>query len=651
MAKSVHVRLGPANVTWDGSRLCVSTGEVERTWLWTGRGLATVGLRRVDGGLEWSAADCPAASDWGLPDGSAPPEARLVRAAVQRTTDEGFTSEHLRAAVTMDYPSAGLRVRFTADAYPGAPGIRTQLAVRALPHFDAAGVRPGAGDAARTDGIAASLADAELRAAGYYNDTQHRNRPDTPILREESLTLGEKPVVVDWANLLFVRRGMEGMVWVKESRKCVNQPGVFTGAFTCSRDGIEVTGWGMSPTDITPRKYLTAWAVWCVLWEGDDSACQLALKRFDRARFPVDHERDVYVMANTWGSTDNCRDAQEAAREENVLREIDSQADLGIDVQQIDDGWQGNQHRGWLPAPNRYPRGWENVVQRAREKGVILGLWAAGERISLEKLKWNYLHGGFRYYKLDFLNLTDRARVEKMMEKARRFVRFTGGRVRINWDVTENEPRVGYFFAREFGNIYLANRKPSKPENVVYIPYLVLRDAWHVARYVNLNKFQVSIQNIDRVDRERSNAWRYTHSYCVAVAFMGCPIFFQETHYYSERARAEIRSLLAVYKRVRHEMFDGFVFPIGDEPNDASWTGFQNHDPNTGCGFLLVFRELHNPDARVELRLHFAGGRELELEDLVTGAREIRRAAADGRVAFEMARAPGFRFLRYRLRD
>ncbi len=37
-----------------------------------------------------------------------------------------------------------------------------------------------------------------LHAIGYFNDTQNRHKPDTHLLREESV----KPGLTDWANIL-----------------------------------------------------------------------------------------------------------------------------------------------------------------------------------------------------------------------------------------------------------------------------------------------------------------------------------------------------------------------------------------------------------------------------------------------------------------
>jgi hypothetical protein len=217
----------------------------------------------------------------------------------------------------------------------------------------------------------------------------------------------------------------------------------------------------------------------------------------------------------------------------------------------------------------------------------------------------------------------------------------------VNLDVTENAPRIGYYFGREYGNIYLENRKPMNPVNVVYHPYLVLRDAWQVSKYTNLNKFQVSIQNIDRVNKEVSDAYLHNHPYTVAITLMGSPIFFQETHYYSDEAREQIKPVLATYKQHRDEMYKGYVFPIGEKPNNASWAGFQNYNPNTNAGYLTLFREINNEEKSKRIKLNFLSGKTLQLTNLMTQETVQKSVDENGTIEFAIDQAADFRFYKY----
>ncbi|MFW6163686.1 MAG: hypothetical protein ACODAJ_13025 [Planctomycetota bacterium] len=642
----VSARLGAARARAGDGLLTVTTGVLERTWRWTGRGLVTTGLRHLPSGREWASGEPARACDWAvaglIDDATEGTLASLTARAVRRSP---WTSPHVEVVSDVRYPDPRLRVQHVVWVYPDSPGIRTQLRLRGM-----RGYKPGAGDSGRVEHVPAHPSGGRRRAIGYYNETQRRNRRDTPLLREETLDPSSGEQTIDWASLLCLEDADGGLCLVKESHKCVNQPGVDTGAFVASGRGIEVTGLGPSPADILVGRFRDCWATWCILYAGGDADREQAVKAFDRIRYPIDPRRDIFIMANTWGSTPCREEARQAAREENVLREIASAADLGIDVQQIDDGWQGNQYRRWRPVKARYPQGWRRVKAAAKRHGVTLGLWAA-VRIPEAALLWNYDRGGFRYVKLDFANLDTYPKLEAVLDKVRTLVEHSRHRVRVNWDVTENPPRVGYFFARDFGNIYLENRKPLWPQHVVYVPWLVLRDAWQVARYANLQKFQITVQNGDRVDPDRSNAHRHPHPYCVAITLMGSPIFFQETQHYSPQARDAIRPLLTLYRQHRAALFRGLVFPIGDEPSDASWTGFQNHDPDSASGYLLIFREIGNEDRSARLTLRFLAGKALEVTDLRRGTTRRRRVGPDGTVRVRIARPADFRFLRYEVAD
>lgn len=639
---SVWSTLGSAEVRTSGNQLTVATGAVERTWRWTGRGLATISLRNQETGHEWSAPG-DSSADWsypGLIDPSAP--AILQELTARPVRFDPLTSDRIEVVAEVEHTDAKLLLEYVIWAYPGAPGLRTQLRVRALPGFVANRSTQTAPHAA--DSFSIAKQGLATRAIGYYNHTQRRNQRETEILREEPVRDG-----ADWASVLCLQDGVEGLCLVKESHKCVNQQGVDTGAFHLTSHRVTNSGWGPSPQDFLHDRYRDCWACWTVLYRGEDSERQLAVKRFDRRRFPVDPQRDIYIMANTWGSGADKSESLAASDEQNILRQIGSAADLGIDVQQIDDGWQGdNQYESWELWAKRYPQGWSGVREAARKAGLDLGLWAAWT-IDAQSLQQTFDEGGFRYYKIDFARLDTYDKLEALFHKMRSLVEHSGHVVRVNWDVTENPARVGYFFARDLGNIYLENRKPLLPEHVVYHPYLVLRDAWQVAKFTNLNRFQITVQNPERVNRDVSDAYLHNHPYTVAISLMGSPIFFQETHYYDERARSQIRPLLALYKAHRRRMYRGFVFPIGAEPDNASWTGFQNWDPETESGYLTIFREIGAEEPVAEIALRFAAGRRLRIMDLQSGIDRSLQVPPDGRLRFEIPQAPGFRFLRYEL--
>ncbi len=650
---AIKSTLGNAVAAFDGQTLSVSTGLMQRSWRWTGRGFVTVELTNLTTGRSWC-HEPARACDWVLP-GQADDNgaAELTGIAATVGDDEGFTAEHIEAIASMDYPEAAQQVQLVVWVYPDSPGIRTLLRTRAM-----AGYAPGAeAQERRVEHVPVAFGDANRRMFGYYNDTQNRNDTHYDILKEETIDAPlAGPEWCEWASAYCVEDGDEGLAILKESHKCPNQRGVDTGWFAADAEGgLISTGWGLLPREVLPDRYRNAWASWCICYDGGDDRRELAFKQFGRLRFPIDPDRDAYVMANTWGSgsTTPGDTGRDYAGEKVVLNEIDSCADLGIEVQQIDDGWQVEvgatswQCDAWRPHAERYPDGWARVRARAAERGVGMGLWAAAQPISLEDLKWNFDTGGFGYYKLDFANLNNHEAIEELMAKVRAFVLYTRHAARVNWDVTEISRRYGYFFAREYGLLYLENRKPRIPSPTTYRPHTVLRDVWQLSRYINLTKIQCSVQNLDAVNPERSDARLYNHAYNVAITLMGTPLFFQLTSRYSEAARDAIRPLLAAYKAHRREMFAGYVFPIGSKPDGRSWPGFQCHVPDADAGYLTIFRELHNTAAEQTIALKFLASKTITLTDLMRNETSTVTVGDDGSVDFTIDTPADFRFYRY----
>ncbi len=649
----VLATLGAARVSFEAGRLTVTTGRVSRQWRWTGAGLATVSLLDVRAGRQWVTGEPTHRCDWSLTgridDDSA---AELTALSAAESDDEGFTSPHLEVIAEIEYPRAKLTVQYLVWAYPDAPGLRTQLRAKAL----GGDVSPAAEAPSRCDLIPAVTDGLTRRAIGYYNETQQRNRPETDLLAEEITEKAE----VDWASILCLEDTRGGLAVVKESHKCVNQAGYDTGGFTVSPAGLTTTGWGLTAADLLGDRFRGGWATWCVLWTGGDDERELAIKVFDRLRYPVDPATDMYVKANTWGSGDTGRQSRDQAMEANVLAEIDSVAELGIELLQIDDGWQvdpdatgprPSEKLGWKPHPQVYPRGWANVVARAAEKGVKMAIWAPAQSISLAEMKWNFDRAGFVAWKLDFANLGTYEKLEETMAKVRAFLLYTGHKAHAVWDVTENPPRYGYYWAKEYGCLWLENRKPNHPASVIAVPHLILRDAWQLARYTNLNKFQLPVQNIDRVDREASDAYLHNHPYSVAVTLMGLPVFFQTTRHYTGEARREIRDVLALYKAHREGLFARFLFPIGAKPDNAGFTGFQAYRPADPVGYLMIYRELNAPEPTGTVNVRFLAGQTLELTDLRDGATRTVTVAADGAVPFTIDTPADFAFCRYEVQS
>ena len=148
---------------------------------------------------------------------------------------------------------------------------------------------------------------------------------------------------ISWANILSIEEGSEGIMLVKESHKCVNQYGVDTGEFLWNENGVLSTGTSLLPEEISSDKFKWFWGSWTVIYDNGDEGRELALKQYDRYRYPLNIERDMYTVMCTWGHSKDGRDGRNYATEREVLKELDYVVETGIDMLLIDDGW----HRVW----------------------------------------------------------------------------------------------------------------------------------------------------------------------------------------------------------------------------------------------------------------------------------------------------------------
>lgn len=129
---------------------------------------------------------------------------------------------------------------------------------------------------------------------------------------------------------------------------------------------------------------------WTIItYSGGRAGRIAAMQDYQRCLRSYEPKRDGMFLSNTWG--DRSRDSR--VNEKFLLKEVEAGAKLGVDVVQVDDGWQagktGNSSFGkgawgnfrsanpefWKPHPERFPNGLKPLVDAALENGMKFGLW------------------------------------------------------------------------------------------------------------------------------------------------------------------------------------------------------------------------------------------------------------------------------------
>lgn len=536
-------------------------------------------------------------------------EIKLLNIKSEIVEKKEYTSDHVKIAVSFLFTNRDLFIDYVIWIYPNIGVIRTIVYAKAGDKYNSQNSQFTEWDI--IDRIPLPENEYKVITTGFYNDTQHRNKKETEILYENNDKYLNGIKTYDKENIICLEdSNYHGIGMIKETHKCINQRGYDTGVFWLKPNGLYNTGWGLRPSDIISTEFRPTWGSIIFVYDNDNR--ESTIKKADRIRYP-NKKSDLYIMSNTWGSGRG----KKAANETNVINEIEIASEIGIDIVQIDDGWQNS---NWEIDSDKFKNGWEKVKEKATANNITLGLWFKWD-VETKKYIKNIEQGNFKKLKIDFGGYETYEAINHIRTKAETLVNQFDG-LSINWDVTENYTRNGYYFLKEYGVLYVENRTILEGSWNSYIPYLVLRDTWQMSKYININKVQIPIQNISMVDKKNSNAHLYSQEYCIAISFMGLPIFFHELHFYNEEELERIKKLIKIYKEHREKIYNGFVFPIGDKPNEKSITGFQCV-VNKKSGYFTIFREVNCTYGKKSIKIRNVEGKKIELTDLISKEKYI----------------------------
>ena len=320
---------------------------------------------------------------------------------------------------------------------------------------------------------------------------------------------------------------------------------------------------------------------------------------------------ELITMSNTWGD----RNGRERICEEFVRGEIEAAREIGIDVVQVDDGWQagntiyeiqkderGNQvfyDKYWDLNTDRFPNGIKPLSDLAAGYGMRLGLWWAPSshdcfaKIERDKavLSHMYREYGARFFKLDMYQALDKAHSDKMLEILAHIYSL-GDDVSVQMDVTRYE-RLNYLCGREYGTIFVENRYTRSGN---YFPHRTLRNLWDISKYLPSNRFQFELVNPDLNKESYSESdpfapIRYGMDYLFASVMLSSPLFWMEMQFLSDERLEELRPIMKVWKDLRGVFANADVIPIGNMPDGRQHTGFFIDSDDES--YMLLFREVN----------------------------------------------------------
>ena len=358
-----------------------------------------------------------------------------------------------------------------------------------------------------------------------------------------------------------------------------------------------------------------------VAYDGGKAGRIRAMTDFQRRLRPYVPGRDGLFLSNTWG--DGNRDA--CICEAFLLKEVEAGAELGVDVIQIDDGWQkgrsansaalskGEKGRWgswwdlegfWDVDPGRFPRGLEPVVASAREKGMKFGLWFGPDSTDEAKY-WSkdadfllsmHRRYGIDYFKLDSMKTLTPLALERQTMLMDRLMSESESRITIDLDVTAGV-RPGYYGFPKIGPVFVENRYVRPKDKRLWWPHQTLRNFWSLAHAVDPVRLRMEVLNPKRRpdlypadDPLVPECWPIESIF--AISMFASPLGWFEIQNLDATTVVAWKPLVARWKAVRDKIHAGYVYPVGSRPDGLVWTGFVSGAKDGSSGTVLLFREL-----------------------------------------------------------
>ena len=355
-----------------------------------------------------------------------------------------------------------------------------------------------------------------------------------------------------------------------------------------------------------------------------------ALQRHQRDIREYSPQRDGRFLSNTWG--DRNRDARIA--ESFVCKEIEAGAALGVDVTQIDDGWQKGRTSNsavpggvwlgfwdadpdfWQAHPQRLPRGLGPIVGAAEQHGMQCGLWFAPDSAH-DFANWHrdaeavldlHRRWGINYVKIDGVKAVTKTAESNLWRFFERVLRETSGRVVFDLDVTA-ETRPGYFGMMEVGPVFVENRYTDWHR---YWPHQTLRNLWKLAHYVDPARLRMEFLNPSRnADLYRGDPLapgQYRADALFATVMLASPLGWFEVSGLPPGVTAQAEPLVRTWRLHRDALHSGIVHPIGQAPDGMAWTGFISVESDGRHAHAVVFRGLAHRSQPLSAHRRPAGG-------------------------------------------
>lgn len=670
-----------------GDVLHIGNGKIERRWqVEPDGGLAALSLRDVSGRFEWVAARAPANAG----SRAAAPDAHL---SVVEGKAGATEAPSLQATLVVRAGDAVVTHRF--QIFPGAAAIATD---RSLTVGNAAAA-PDTEMLARLnriDGFVPAPAAFQLTRLRFHGQTDVFEGPlvvEIPVAGPtpaDDADVEQAGTVSRFrGNVFFIEdpKTAAGVLFLKHAPLPNERPRAMDAAgkvinrlFDLTRDDQQL---GLNAHELTATggtSYRTA----TVVYQGGRAGRIAALQKYHRQLRVYEPGRDGLLLCNAWGEWNSSTNLSESF----LQKEIPAAAGLGVDVFEIDAGWQQGTypaaldkkkrtelgHYGlnpnyWNVHEKKFPQGLGSYVAQIKALGMKAGIWIAPDSVNefamADQDKARVLalfQEGFTYFKFDLLRIYTPRAEERFHRLLEAVINETDGRLTVDLDVTgAHTPRPGYFGNPHHGPIFVENRwthyAPQAPTTTPtdfwprkdrWWPHRTLRNLWLLSQYVDPVRLRMEFMNNlrqqDKYGDDPLAPANWSPAYVFATVMCSSPLAWMEVQQLPEAYVQQVAPLVAVWKAHREKMFSGSVIPIGAEPSGHSWTGFLSVNEARNGGYALLYRELNDQSEwEMDLPLLARGS-----YDAVPLAGEGTVRVVDGKLRAEIRTARQFLFVELR---
>jgi len=593
-------------VEWQGGEVRVSNGLFSRTFRAMEGSLRTVSFRVGD--VEWiSSPNASRAVSGALPAVSA------ERASWSLVGEEGVRVTAVFQGVTNRYL-----------VLPSVTGVVSERTRRVTAEMLDPSLRSGDRDARATlaregkaavtgaDTIALAFRHVRVTAFELADRTDLTNELESE--REWLLMMREMPRRIA-ANVVTVEDTFtgEGLAFVRLAPLADVRPDKVADYVLVGAEYGPKKHGAITPID-------NGWPVAEFAYSGGAVGRTAAMQRFQRALRAYRPGRDGILLSNNWGGGHGDR----RICEDFIHREIEAGSDIGVDVLQVDDGWQKGRSANssdiagkkgklawgnfrqidptfWEACPIRLPHGLDPLVAAAKARGMRFGLWYGPEsrdeashwREDADCLLKLYREKDIAYFKIDSLKTPTPFAYANQRRLFDTLLAESDGVMTFDLDVTCGE-RPGYFGLPHIGPIFVENRYT---QHVGYWPHQTLRSLWSLAWVVDPVRMRFEFLDPDQYaekyaadDPLRPQLFRADTLF--AVSMCASPLAWMELSELAPRRRAELKPLVARWKQERERLHAGVTHPVGSRPDGHAWSGFLTVAKDGG-GYLLLFRMLN----------------------------------------------------------